>query len=64
MVMHVAAVRCPNCDRRVQVQPAVSSVRSDGPRLTVEFAVVTVTHHCGEPPNPVGFAPAREGGDT
>lgn len=59
--MHPTTVRCPQCDRRVQVQPKVASVAVDNGQLTVTFHPVTVAHIEGEPPAPTGFAPSKGG---
>jgi hypothetical protein len=60
--MHPTTVRCPQCDRRIQIQPKVASVSADSGTLTATFHPVTVTHHCdGNPPVPTGFAPPKGG---
>jgi DNA-directed RNA polymerase subunit RPC12/RpoP len=61
--MHPTNVRCPQCDRRIQVQPRVASVAVDSGQLTVTFHPVTVVHHEGDPPSAAGFAPPRGGPD-
>jgi hypothetical protein len=63
MPMHPVAVHCPNCGRKVTVQPTVRSVVREGGSVTVNYNTAASPHHCGDAPIRVGFAP-REGGQS
>ena len=63
MPMHPVAVHCPNCLRKVTVQPNIRSVVHEAGSVTVNFNTASAPHHCGVTPIRVGFAP-REGGQS